>query len=459
MTSSRTGRCGARHGRRAGHHDRRARRAAERVAWPRPRRCARLYEAHLRAPDARTSTRSRRWPTVSTRRAGRSATSAGSRSSGAAATGRTIRAARARRRGCPDADAWWDSSRVPHATRWTLPLPIGTASTPTSTRRSADTLEALAARATAIRYFFELALYHEDMHDEALLMTLQTLALPRPPAYPPAVPVAPRPWHRRRRDVAFAGGTFALGADRAGAARAASCSTTRSGPRRRRGAVRDGRALRRPTPSSRRSSPTGATRAQRVVVAGRQRVAHRAPCRASRVLAPRRRALAAAAVRPMAAAGGRRARDPRQRARGGGVLRVGGPSAADRGRMGICRGRPPPPRDDANLDHRARRPGGRDTPRTQDSRISSATSGNGRRATSCRIPGFAADPYADYSAPWFGDHRVIRGGSFATRSRLVARALPQLLPPRAARHVRRIPDLRTPLKQPRPRCDVLTRNH
>lgn len=34
------------------------------------------------------------------------------------------------------------------------------------------------------------------------------------------------------------------------------------------------------------------------------------------------------------------------------------------------------------------------------------------------FPGFAADPYAEYSAPWFGDHRVIRGGSFATRSRL-----------------------------------------
>jgi iron(II)-dependent oxidoreductase len=34
-------------------------------------------------------------------------------------------------------------------------------------------------------------------------------------------------------------------------------------------------------------------------------------------------------------------------------------------------------------------------------------------------PGFTPDPYADYSAPWFGDHRVLRGGSFATRSRLV----------------------------------------
>ncbi len=34
-------------------------------------------------------------------------------------------------------------------------------------------------------------------------------------------------------------------------------------------------------------------------------------------------------------------------------------------------------------------------------------------------PGFVADPYADYSRPWFGDHKVLRGGSFATRARLL----------------------------------------
>ena len=28
--------------------------------------------------------------------------------------------------------------------------------------------------------------------------------------------------------------------------------------------------------------------------------------------------------------------------------------------------------------------------------------------------GFAADPYAEYSEPWFGDHQVIKGTSFAT---------------------------------------------
>ena len=34
-------------------------------------------------------------------------------------------------------------------------------------------------------------------------------------------------------------------------------------------------------------------------------------------------------------------------------------------------------------------------------------------------PGFAADPYKDYSVPWFGDHYVMRGGSFASRRRLI----------------------------------------
>lgn len=30
-------------------------------------------------------------------------------------------------------------------------------------------------------------------------------------------------------------------------------------------------------------------------------------------------------------------------------------------------------------------------------------------------PGFVADPYKDYSEPWFGDHKVLRGGCWATR--------------------------------------------
>ena len=34
-------------------------------------------------------------------------------------------------------------------------------------------------------------------------------------------------------------------------------------------------------------------------------------------------------------------------------------------------------------------------------------------------PGFAPGPYREYSAPWFGDHRELRGGSFATSPRLL----------------------------------------
>ena len=34
-------------------------------------------------------------------------------------------------------------------------------------------------------------------------------------------------------------------------------------------------------------------------------------------------------------------------------------------------------------------------------------------------PGFVADPYADYSEPWFRTRKVLRGGCFATRSRML----------------------------------------
>ena len=33
-------------------------------------------------------------------------------------------------------------------------------------------------------------------------------------------------------------------------------------------------------------------------------------------------------------------------------------------------------------------------------------------------PGFRPGPYRDYSAPWFGDHRELRGGAFATHERM-----------------------------------------
>ena len=34
-------------------------------------------------------------------------------------------------------------------------------------------------------------------------------------------------------------------------------------------------------------------------------------------------------------------------------------------------------------------------------------------------PEFAPDAYKEYSEPWFNTHRVLRGGCFASKSRLV----------------------------------------
>jgi len=34
-------------------------------------------------------------------------------------------------------------------------------------------------------------------------------------------------------------------------------------------------------------------------------------------------------------------------------------------------------------------------------------------------PGFAVDPYKEYSQPWFGNHKVLRGGAWTTRALLI----------------------------------------
>jgi iron(II)-dependent oxidoreductase len=41
-------------------------------------------------------------------------------------------------------------------------------------------------------------------------------------------------------------------------------------------------------------------------------------------------------------------------------------------------------------------------------------------STFAPYPGFVCDPYREYSEPWFGTHKVLRGGSFATPARLIA---------------------------------------
>jgi iron(II)-dependent oxidoreductase len=86
-----------------------------------------------------------------------------------------------------DGDRWYDSSNVAHATRWTLDLP-DLAATRAYLAAVLEACHAALDAPGADPYFFRLALYHEDMHCEALHYTLQTLAQPLPagmPADPP----------------------------------------------------------------------------------------------------------------------------------------------------------------------------------------------------------------------------------------------------------------------------------
>jgi EgtB-related family protein len=107
----------------------------------------------------------------------------------------------------PHADALFDSSNVAHDTRWHLDLPTVPGVYAYMANTLDRTLEELACAPDGDRYFFELALLHEDMHGEALLMTLQTLGLPAPDlaGLVPERVLAPA------QDIAFAGGPFAMG--------------------------------------------------------------------------------------------------------------------------------------------------------------------------------------------------------------------------------------------------------
>ena len=45
------------------------------------------------------------------------------------------------------------------------------------------------------------------------------------------------------------------------------------------------------------------------------------------------------------------------------------------------------------------------------------------------FPGFAPDPYEDYSQPWFGSRKVLRGGCWATSERIARPTYRNFFPP------------------------------
>jgi iron(II)-dependent oxidoreductase len=99
-----------------------------------------------------------------------------------------------------DADALYDSSAVPHATRWDLPLP-SRARTLEYLRDVQDcVLDEIRLEPSAqMLYFVLLSVFHEDMHAEAFLYTRQTLGYSVPSLTPLANGRAISNGHRQTR--------------------------------------------------------------------------------------------------------------------------------------------------------------------------------------------------------------------------------------------------------------------
>ena len=86
----------------------------------------------------------------------------------------------------PRADSWWDDTQVRHQDRWTLALPdLGAVKTYLlSTLETTLELLEKAPEDDAALYFYRLALFHEDLHGEALITMAQTLGLAMPVELP-----------------------------------------------------------------------------------------------------------------------------------------------------------------------------------------------------------------------------------------------------------------------------------
>jgi iron(II)-dependent oxidoreductase len=109
----------------------------------------------------------------------------------------------------PNADGFYNSATVPHDSRWTLPLPAFD-----ETLRYRDTVLERVIDRLGTRpdqedaYFAQLAVRHEDMHAEAFHYTRQTLGYEAPQVAARAHP----PGERLTVDVEIRGGEFMLGA-------------------------------------------------------------------------------------------------------------------------------------------------------------------------------------------------------------------------------------------------------
>jgi iron(II)-dependent oxidoreductase len=333
-----------------------------------------------------------------------------------------------------DGDALYDSSAVPHDVRWDLPLPSLADTLAYLAAIEEQVLEIVAAGA-ADPYFVRLAVFHEDMHGEAFAYTRQTLGYPAPRlggatgAPPPAAGPLPG-------DVRVPGGVFLLGA---GAGEpfvfdnekwahpvALAPFAIARGPvtQAELAAFVDDGGYRR------RELWTDDGWRWRVAAAAERPVYWRGGPGWQRRdfdrwvdLEPHRPALHVCAFEAEAYcrwAGRRLPTEAEWEAAAAGAP-DGDRLAA--GKRRFPWGDAPPDVARAHLD--GRHLGAADV----------AACAAGDSAFGCRqltgnvwewtatpfapYPGFVADPYRDYSEPWFGTHRVLRGGCWVTRARLL----------------------------------------
>ena len=114
-----------------------------------------------------------------------------------------------------DGDSLYDSAAIPHDSRWDLPLPS-----------RGDTLAYLSSVRDRVlerierggltgrdRYFIKLAVFHEDMHTEAFTYARQTLGYP-PPVFSGVKPLETAQADALTGDAEIPGGRFLLGGAR-----------------------------------------------------------------------------------------------------------------------------------------------------------------------------------------------------------------------------------------------------
>jgi iron(II)-dependent oxidoreductase len=111
-------------------------------------------------------------------------------------------------------DALFDSAKIAHDTRWDLPLPTKAETIHYMTSVINDINRYVDASARDASYFLALALFHEDMHGEAITYTLQTLGRAAPRITMPesgAIDIEPTRGQDIRGDAFVPGGLFILG--------------------------------------------------------------------------------------------------------------------------------------------------------------------------------------------------------------------------------------------------------